>query len=197
MEITYNSPTILRASIRLVTLAFIFSCSKMSEMIPDKNAGFNGSFEFTKSGLPVNWFIYSPRTIPNGDYDLVFDPDVKKDGTQSLKFEVRQCSANGGWHSPGMFQTIPAKTGKSYKISFWLKNNGTEFNISIGSERPGALGRHDGKVFRSKDTIESWQQVEYIYLVPAGFSNIRFELTILQPGKLWIDDVKIQEMLDD
>jgi hypothetical protein len=176
-------------------LTFALSaCHNMSEFVQDKQAGFNGSFEFTKFGVPANWYIYSPSTIPAGDYDLLIDTEAKIDGSQSLKFDVRQCSSDGGWHSPGIFKTIPARTGSRFKVSFWLKNNGCEFNVSIGSERPGSNGRHERHKLHSSDSIEAWQQFMYDYTVPEGFENIRFELNILQPGVFWIDDVRIEEI---
>ena len=54
-----NAPPCKTKNIGLLvaTLATVFlsGCSKMSETIRDENAGMNGSFEWTKSGLPVNW----------------------------------------------------------------------------------------------------------------------------------------------
>jgi len=70
--------------------------TQMSEEIYDKTVGMNGSFEVTESGLPVNWLIYTPETIPTGDYDLIIDTTEYKDGRQSLKFLVRECSPTGG-----------------------------------------------------------------------------------------------------
>ena len=57
-------------------------CSKFSESTRDKTAGMNGSFEVTKSGLPVNWLVYSPKTIPTGDYDLI--PMASDDALNTL-----------------------------------------------------------------------------------------------------------------
>lgn len=178
----------------IIVSLLLMNCSRMSEIINDPKAGFNGSFEITKSGLPVNWYVYSPSTIPSGDYNLIFDLSDKIEGNQSLKFIVRECVPTGGWLSPGCFQTIPAITGNSYKVSFWLKNQGCEFNLSIGSERVREPGRHIGKIFKNDDATDTWQQFEYVYAVPQGFENIRFELNILKPGILCIDDVKIEEI---
>ena len=194
METSFKQIRILILSTLLIALAIINGCANMSEIVTDRSAGLNGSFEVTKSGLPVNWHIYSPGTIPSGNYKLIFDNVVFKSGKQSLKFDVKDCSSDGGWLSPGCFQTVPASTGKSYKISFWLKNQECEYRLLIGSERPQMPGYHSGKTYHSKESIPNWKQFEHQYTIPEGFENIKFELNILQPGVLWLDDVKIEEL---
>jgi len=167
------------------------SRSQMSEYIPDKTAGMNGSFEVTKSGLPVNWLVYTPKTIPTGDYDLIIDTVEFKDGKQSLKFLVRECSANGGWHSPGFCNQYKADPGDTYKVSCWIKNVESEFIIRIGGIS-ATKGQYD-TIFRSKETINSWQFLNYTYSIPEKMDFIRFEMNIIQPGTFWIDDVKIEK----
>lgn len=169
-------------------------CNRFSESIRDKTAGMNGSFEVTESGLPVNWLIYTPRTIPTGDYDLIIDTTEYKDGRQSLKFLVRECSSTGGWHSPGLCQEYKAIPGETYRVSFWVKNDGSEFVIRIGG-----VSAHEGQydtIVKSKETIDTWQQFEYIYTIPQKMNAIRFEMNILQPGTFWIDDIKIERIND-
>ncbi len=39
-----------------------------------------------------------------------------------------------------------------------------------------------------------WRQFEYVYDFPATDDTIRFELGIMRPGTLWIDDVRIEEV---
>ena len=181
----------------VIVLAFLASlliggCAKMSESIQDKAAGMNGSFEVTESGLPVNWLIYTPKTVPTGDYDLIIDTSAYKDGKQSLKFLVRACSDKGGWHSPGLCQEYTAIPGKTYKVSFWIKNAGCEFAIGIGGVS-GFEGAYE-TVIKSKESIEGWRNYEYQYEMPVNkeFKRIRFYLNILSPGSLWIDDVNIE-----
>src|SRR5437879_2814597 len=90
----------------------------MSETVREPAAGMNGSFEVTKSGLPVNWSVYTPRTVPAGDFDVVIDNTDFKDGKQSLKFVVRKCDPTGGRLSPGFFNEFrDTKPGETYKIS--------------------------------------------------------------------------------
>ena len=179
----------------IITIAVVLphGCGmKMSEVVRDNTAGINGSFEVVKSGLPVNWLIYSPATIPSGDYDLVIDTTEYKDGKQSLKFLVRNCSATGGWYSPGICNEYEAVPGETYNISFWIMNDGCEFFIRIGG-----VSAFDGQyetIVKSKETIGTWKRLEYSYTMPVDrkFSRIRFEMNILKPGSFWIDDIKIE-----
>ena len=82
-------------TVRITTLIIIIAiitlhgCTRMSEIIEDSSAGMNGSFEYSKSGLPVNWLLYTPNTVPEGDFDIIIDTAEFKDGKQSLKFLVR------------------------------------------------------------------------------------------------------------
>ena len=114
------------SAVRLIIVGLILlsGCTRMSEQIRDKTAGMNGSFEITKSGLPVNWLVYTPKTIPEGDYDLIIDTMEYKEGKQSLKFLVRECSPIGGWYSPGFCYKYPVDPGEIFRISFWIRNNG-------------------------------------------------------------------------
>jgi hypothetical protein len=179
-----------------ITIIFLNGCDyilhPMSEMITDKTAGINGSFEVIKSGLPVNWIIYTPETVPEGDFDIVFDTVDFKDGKQSLKFIVRKCDATGGWHSPGFCNEFPAKPGQTFKISFWFKNNGSGFIVRIGGVG-SSTGQYE-TIIKSDETIDSWRLVEYTYTIPEKMTAIRFEMNIIKPGIFRIDDLKIAQI---
>jgi hypothetical protein len=162
----------------------------MSKQIRDKTAGMNGSFEISKSGLPVNWLVYTPETVPEGDFDIITDTTEYKDGKQSLKFLVRECSSVGGWWSPGFCNEYRALPGEIYRISFWIKNQGSEFLIKIGGIS-ASRGEYD-TIVKSQETIDNWQLFEYYYTIPEKMTAIRFELNILHPGTFWIDDLKIE-----
>ncbi len=182
-------------SIFAIMVSFwLYSCTKMSEEVWDKTAGMNGSFEVTQSGLPVNWLVYTPETIPSGDYELIIDTTLYKDGKQSLKFLVRKCSANGGWTSPGFCKEYEAIPGKTYKISFWVKNEGCEFVTQVGGVSPFE-GEYE-TIIKSKENLYEWKYFEYEYRMPPKekFNRIRFEMNILHPGTLWIDDIRIEDI---
>ena len=162
----------------------------------DKTAGFNGSFEITKSGWPANWSIYKP-SIKSGDAELVLDTTDAKDGKQSLKFVIHkcpECSESGGWHCPGIFQEKPAISEKSYKVSFWLKNQGCKFRVRLISIIEKRNRSDEKTVLETDETFDAWRRYEYMYTICKDGTSFRFELNILSPGTLWIDDIKVEEV---
>lgn len=160
----------------------------------DRAAGMNGSFEVTKSGLPVSWSFYTPQTVPAADFDILMDTADFKDGKQSLQFVVRKCEATGGRLSPGFFNEFPdTKPGETYKISFWAKNAGSEFVFT--ARGVSAMGREPGVVIKSKETFNEWRRFECTHTIPSQMW-LRLELNVVQPGTFWIDDIQMAKVND-
>jgi hypothetical protein len=173
----------------VIVSGLLCGCNELSEHVPDKSAGMNGGFELTRSGLPVNWVVYTPKTIPTGDYDLVIDTREYRSGKQSLKFVVRQCSSGGGWHSPGLCKEYKANPGTTYTVGLWVKNDGAEFVARIGGVS-AFKGQYE-TIVRSAETIPTWRHYEHQYTMPPEYRRIRFELNVLRPGTFWVDDITI------
>ena len=166
----------------------------MSEKEIDKSAGLNGGFEISKNDLPVNWLMYTPNTVPNADFKIRLDTTIFKEGKQSLRFDVINCSSSGGWHSPG-FTNEFSESGQfegegNYKLSFWIRNDGSKYRINAGGVTP--KGGDMKKIIESDQQIDDWKYQEYDISVPTE-GHLRMELNILQPGTFWIDDVKIKK----
>ena len=176
----------------LLFLLFVFgSCNQMSEEIRDESAGMNGGFEVSKNGLPVNWLMYTTNTVPNGKFEIILDKEDFKEGNQSLKFEVEECSPDGGWGSPGFTNQFDAEKGVTYKLSFWIKNDGAEFRVMAGGVAPKTGDMKT--LLQTSDQTNDWKQ--YVYGVPVTeeFDQIRLEVNILKPGTFWIDDIQIEK----
>ena len=167
------------------------SCKQMSEQVQDKSAGINGGFEVSKDGLPVNWLMYTPNTVPDSDFRIVLDKSIFKEGKQSLKFEVKKCSSIGGWISPGFTNEFFDNREGHYKVSFWIKNEGTEFNISAGgvSAKEGNMTT----LIKGIEPVNEWKLLEYKVDVLKD-QWLRIQLNILQPGSFWIDDIRIEKI---
>jgi len=115
-----------------------------------------------------------------------------------LKFIVLRVDSRPGWRRPGLFQVCSAKPNTSYKVSFWLKNQGCEISLLIRSEKPKTAPPANRRILGEKETgTNKWRKFEFVYTVPASYYNIRFDLGLLQPGTFWIDDVRIEEMQTD
>ena len=165
------------------------ACRKLSEIAHDDAVGLNGDFETVTAGLPVNWNVYTRRTIPNADYDLIIDTLEVKSGKQSLKFVVRECEPDGGWRSPGFSQELEAPAGSTWNIAFWVRNAGADFLAKVGGV---SAHESDLKTMAWSDApFFRWKQFEYTYTVPPHLNRIRFELNVVRPGVFWIDDVTI------
>lgn len=198
-----NQPQIMKTHLSLskpslfftiLVLLLIMGCQQMSEQISDKSAGLNGGFEISKNDLPVNWLLYTPKTVPDSDFKIVLDKDVFKEGKQSLKFDVQKCSSTGGWHSPGFtneFSTSSKYEGEgSYKLSFWIKNDGSKFNVSAGGV--SAMKGNMKTLIQEDMQINDWKLLEYEIDIPEK-NWLRMQLNILQPGTFWIDDVRVEK----
>lgn len=181
----------------LLSLMFLLAgCfGKMSsELEKDKSAGLNGSFEVSSNGLPVNWLMYTPNTVKDADFKIVLDKEVYKEGKQSLRFDVVKCSSIGGRFSPGFtnefFESDRFEGERSYKLSFWVKNNGSKFKISAGGV--SAMKGNMIVLIDEDEQINDWKLLEYQIEVPKG-NWLRMELNVLQPGTFWIDDIQIEK----
>jgi hypothetical protein len=170
----------------------VYQYPPKSEIIEDESAGMNGGFEYTNSGLPVNWYFYTPTTVPDSDFEIMIDTSDFPEGKQSLKFIVRNCSPAGGWYSPGFCNQFPADPGGTFRVSFWIKNQGSYFYIKIGGINSSA-GQYK-TIVETNEEIDPWRNFEYNYVVPEGMNEIRFEVNILKPGVFWIDDIRINRV---
>jgi hypothetical protein len=180
----------------IIVILISSSCQKFTQLEEDSSAGINGSFEIWKNDLPVNWLMYTPSTVPDANFEIVMDNHQSKEGNYSLRFDVTSCSSIGGWRSPGFtsefFSVNRFKGEQSYKISFWVKNEGAEFKISAGpvSTKEGNMQ----VLISSNQNIPDWKYYEYIVNIVSE-QWLRMELNILSQGSFWIDDININTVL--
>jgi len=176
----------------ILTTFYLMSCTQLSESVINEKVGLNGGFEVTENELPVNWLFYTKNTCKNGDFDIITDTTDFKEGKQSLKFNIRSCSDKGDRFSPGIANEMEVNSGETYKVSFWFKNTGCKFYYKIrgvsaktGIEIPMQI---------STEVANDWKLVETTYTIPTQMNRLRFELNVISPGSLWIDDVKIKKL---
>ena len=170
----------------------LMSCStQMSESKFIPSMGNNGNFEIVDDNLPVNWLVYTKNTVKTGDFTITFDKTDFKAGTQSLHFDVKSCSGEGGRFSPGISQEQAAKEGDVYRIKFWAKNNGSSFKFCVNGV--SAFGRGEPIYVASNNTSAEWMEYTCTYTVPKGMDKLRLEFNVLQPGNVWIDEVLVEK----
>ena len=181
------------ACLLLMSIPFVTGCSgRMSEHYPSAHAGLNGGFEGTQSGYPVNWMLYTPKTVPGADFDLLMDEGEVQSGERSLKVVVRDCSDVGGWRSPGFCRELKAKPGATYKIQFWVKQDSGTFTFQAGGIN-AKRGDYSEKQIVSESS-GSWKQYTYTCKVPEAYERLRLEWNAIQPGQYWIDGLTVEEV---
>jgi len=174
-----------------------------------KNLGYNGSFEIVESELPVNWTI-SRYPVKEGTVEVFVDTTDAVSGERSLRIVVHEYSSTNRW-KPFLFQVRDAEVGETYAVSLWLKNQGCKVLLEIGYEGKyhmfGGQSEEEKRDYAAHPRIsevlgeaemgdDEWRQFRYQYTVPETDGTIRLELTILQKGTLWIDDVQIELVAD-
>ena len=97
----------------------------------------------------------------------------------------------GGWGSPGFTNQFDADQGSTYDLSFWIKNDGSEFRVRAGGV--SAMNGDMKTLLQTREQINDWTQHNYEIPIAKEYDQIRIELNILQPGKFWIDDIKIKK----
>lgn len=163
----------------------------MSEYYRDRSAGLNGGFEVSKNGLPVNWLMYTEKTVPEGDFEISLDVNNYKEGNQSLRFSVKECSGQRGWQSPGFTNEYRDKSEGQYKFSFWIMNEGSEFYVFAGgvADKKGSMKT----ILHSSERIEDWRYFEYKIDIPKD-EWLRVEFGVLKAGVFWIDGIRIERI---
>jgi len=173
----------------------LVACNPMSEHIRDTSAGLNGGFEVSKNGLPVNWLMYTSNTVPKADFNIILDKTDFKEGKQSLRFDVKACEDIGDWHSPGFtneFFEVGKYNGQArYKLSFWIKNNGSKYIITAGGVESKGGEMHI--LIEGDEQLKDWKLLEYEIDVPKE-RWLRMQLNIIKPGTFWIDDIRIEKL---
>lgn len=182
--------------ILLLVSVLLSGCKPMSIAIRGDDCKLNGSFEILDDGLPVNWLYYAPETVPNSDFSLISDASEHKDGSRSLKFDIKDCYSIGGWRSPGFFQEFKVIPGETYQVFVSLINTGCWVKVTVSTGMKGIPGTSETFI-ATRDKISDWKRFERLIQIPANNDNLRFEANILSPGTLWFDDIKILGVNDN
>lgn len=173
----------------------------------DSSVDKNGSFEVVRSGMPVNW-IMDRYAIRDGEVEFSLDKTEVVDGRHSLKLVVHSVDERR-WEAPWFFRTGPAEPGATYEVSFWLKSTACVLEMVIRNEGRdplfgfGGLSEAERRDYAAHPPIrrvigggetdtEQWRQFRYVYKVPETDGSLRFELRVIRPCTLWIDDVRIE-----
>lgn len=164
----------------------------MSKSEQDKSIGINGGFEYSRNNTPINWMLYMQTTCPSGKFEINISTTEAHEGKQSLNFIVQECSNKGGRFSPGIAQEIEAEANHIYRIKFWLKNEGSK--ICLTAKAVDAKHQSNAVSLTISDTIKDWRAYELKCAIPQDMHRLSLELSVLQAGKVWVDDISVEQV---
>lgn len=168
-----------------------YACrSQMSEEVNIPEAGFNGGFETVSQHLPVNWILYTPKTVKEGSFKMRMDTTDFTEGKQSLMFDVKECSDKGGRYSPGISKEWQVQSGATYQITLKVKIDQSRIRTRIHA----VSAKKSGNVIAQEQTDISggWKILSYEYTVPSDYTRLRLELNILSAGVVKLDDISVK-----
>ena len=80
---------------------------------------------------------------------------------------------------------------ETYRLSLWIKNDGTKFNISGGGV--SAFESDMITLIEDDEQISEWRLLNFEIDVQKE-KWLRMQLNILKPGTFWIDDIRIEKI---
>jgi hypothetical protein len=179
----------------ILALFFVFpACTLQSNELSkrDSAAGFNGSFETTDSGYPVNWAFF-PNPESGDIFQVSVDTTKAQQGYQSLKLATKQSDRTPGFRS----RRFPVQSGKTYKISFSMQNSGCSLKVRrIVQDAFGKTNIRSKIIVDTSAPTSDWKTFEETLVVSDGEAYVVLIFLVDGPGSLWIDDVKVEEVLE-
>ena len=149
----------------------------------------NGDFEQDLAGK---------NKIPGWDWTDKFgsisflDTEVKKSGAASLRLEPSAQDKHG--HARAS-QQIPFKPYRQYRLSCWVKTEDLDpvgaFKVQMYRKEGGALSAISPRLQATQD----WQYVSLLFNCSADNGGVLYlGLWGGKSGKIWLDDVKVEEL---
>lgn len=177
-----------------------------SESKKSRSAGENLGFESAKEGMPVNWAFKTKRVISNMskngdvvDFDMIVDTADAKEGTRSIRYVIRKCTSTREnmkmyAYYPGFFHEFERPAGSTYRVTFWVKNDGCEFEVLTSAVREMGGPKCEGHSAGSKESITQWKQFTVDQTICPGMKFLRIEVNIKSPGIFQIDAFNIEKV---
>jgi hypothetical protein len=173
-----------------MTVIFLASCENNSGCVSGSDFSFNGSFEESREGLPVNWAFF-PNSKSNPSFQFLIDSEEFVDGKHSLKLLVKK---NG--KIPGLRSCrVPVKSGVSYKLSLLAKGEGASFKVNrILQDSWGKSNLRTDIIFNTPKASTNWHKYEETLTVAEHESYLLLIILIDSPGTVWFDDIRLEEI---
>ncbi|NOZ46233.1 MAG: hypothetical protein GXO79_05565 [Chlorobi bacterium] len=189
---------LFKLSIVTVILVLFSNCTnKFIDNNMDDSKGFNGSFEIINNGYPVNWLIFKPA-IQKGNVNFIIDTIDAKQGKNCILLDAKKVSGSSkAWKKPGMENQFKIKPGVKYKLSLWLKNENSSFYVSwITATKDKKRHLRSKKFIETEISFSTWYYFKEIIEPAENEELLLLDIVMDKPGKLWIDDVNFEELID-
>jgi len=171
---------------------FLVTCTGNELCKSNSSAGFNGSFEITDSGYPVNWAFF-PDPESGNKFQVSVDETRVKDGSRSLKLVSKQNDITTGFRS----RRVPVQAGKNYRISFWVQNVECNFKVKrIVQDRTGKTNLRSTIIADGLTATDSWRKCEETLAVSGNESNVVLIFMVTGSGTFWCDKVEVMEITE-
>jgi len=172
------------------TALFLASCQSDELVKSDPVAEFNGSFETSEDGYPVNWAFF-PNPESNISFQVTLDSEDVVEGKHSLKLVVKQNGKTPGFRS----RRIPVQSGKKYKLTMSVKADGCIVKIRrIVQDKSGKTNLRANYIFNIREPSTKWQKYEETLVVTEGEAYVLLIFLIDGAGTLWCDNIQLEEM---
>ena len=158
----------------------------------------DGGFESWANG-PVGWKIW--RSDPTGAAKVCQDDEDRRAGQCSLRLDGEQEG-----ETVQVYQCIPVggaalSVGGTYRVRLRLKSRGLEGTGGLSAE---ALDSPDWRAWKrlgswtgATPADTNWTADEIALTVPQGSQILRLMLSLNGKGKVWFDDLTLEQVRDD
>lgn len=127
-------------------------------------------------------------------YQVVADPEAARDGHATIRLEaIPEREEYGTW-----MRSIDASPyrGKRVRLSALTKSSGAAVRVDFwarvqASDSPGDGSGLGGRL-RRLSPDQDWERKEVVLNVPEAGAYIQYGVGLAGPGRIWMDDAKIE-----
>ena len=146
-----------------------------------------------QSNIPNGWFAAGNN---NSEYDIGIDNTTVQNGKSSIFIKSKSPEQN---NFGNLMQTISAENylGKRLKLSGFVKTEKVDgwsgLWMRIDGENNEQLGFDNMRNRSIKGTTE-WKNCAIVLDIPENSKSINYGILLGGEGKVWIDNIKIEEV---
>lgn len=158
----------------------------------------DGGFEQCSDEGPGEFartMLYPGESWYGGETEI--DGQVRHSGQASLKL-YNLTASEGAMASQNYEITDDFRPGRTYRLSVWMRSSQivNPGAVVLKALAPGMKLLQTWEM-RCPADQPKWSRGEVVFSMPEGTTLLRVMLTLKGPGAVWLDDLKIEELLAD